>query len=92
MKLFNGTVFVACVALLVCFFVTSEATICKPLSKFKIDCNTCRCSGDGRQYSCTEMKCPPLGFDDFFKESDESGFVLLKPKEKIKSYDDDLTY
>lgn len=33
--------------------------MCKPLSKFRVDCNTCMCTSNGREFSCTSKICPP---------------------------------
>lgn len=31
---------------------------CTPSEQFKLDCNTCQCSSDGKVASCTQMLCP----------------------------------
>lgn len=33
--------------------------MCKPLSTFRVDCNTCLCTSNGRQFTCTSKACPP---------------------------------
>lgn len=37
----------------------SDSQVCKPGSNFKIDCNSCRCSADGKLMSCTRKFCIP---------------------------------
>jgi hypothetical protein len=62
------------------FLTIGDTTICRPLSTFKIDCNICTCSRNGREYSCTQEKCPPWDGQKFLEENIEDGYVLLKPK------------
>lgn len=34
--------------------------LCTPGTFFKMNCNTCTCSADGRNAACTDMACPPV--------------------------------
>lgn len=36
-----------------------DGQVCDPGSNFKMDCNTCRCSADGKLVSCTRKFCVP---------------------------------
>ncbi|KAJ3648692.1 hypothetical protein Zmor_020475 [Zophobas morio] len=73
-----------------CFVNFGDATICKPLSKFKIDCNVCECSRDGRQYSCTEKRCLSEVLSSSFDQIDEDSYVLVKSKQDVKSAAEDF--
>ncbi|GLV39866.1 hypothetical protein CBL_08070 [Carabus blaptoides fortunei] len=37
---------------------TQDAQLCFPSEYFKVDCNVCRCSADGKTYACTRKACP----------------------------------
>ncbi|KAF5307172.1 hypothetical protein FQR65_LT00688 [Abscondita terminalis] len=43
-------------------FLFLDATVCAPFSTFKIDCDECQCSQNGREYSCRPGKCDPATF------------------------------
>ncbi|XP_058832394.1 uncharacterized protein LOC131690546 [Topomyia yanbarensis] len=36
-----------------------DGQVCEPGSNFKVDCNVCRCSADGKLMSCTRKFCLP---------------------------------
>ncbi|XP_008204060.2 tenascin [Nasonia vitripennis] len=38
--------------------VAAESFYCTPGASFKMDCNTCSCSSDGKSAACTDMRCP----------------------------------
>ncbi|KAG6460632.1 hypothetical protein O3G_MSEX012103 [Manduca sexta] len=37
--------------------VEKRATRCEPRAEFKSECNVCKCSADGRSFSCTQNEC-----------------------------------
>ncbi|XP_018576308.1 uncharacterized protein LOC108914877 [Anoplophora glabripennis] len=89
---------VCVLGIIACFCLhISDASLCKPNSKFKYDCNTCSCSSTGREFSCTNTICAPLIYKDkYLIEQNEKGYTILKPKiknfndEKKRNSDDDL--
>ncbi|CAG9834308.1 unnamed protein product [Diabrotica balteata] len=74
----------------VCFNI-SGATMCTPNSKFKMDCNLCTCSTNGKEYTCTNEMCPRINTNEqFYRTQTKDGHVLLVPKydDQFKSDDD----
>ncbi|XP_057654078.1 uncharacterized protein LOC130892613 [Diorhabda carinulata] len=61
-------------------FSLSGASTCVANSEFKMDCNSCVCSPDGKQYTCTSYKCSPKKYDNFYLTETKDGHVLLVPK------------
>ncbi|XP_045484341.1 uncharacterized protein LOC110996812 isoform X1 [Pieris rapae] len=45
-----------------------EHSVCKPLAEFHMGCNTCRCNGNGSNFSCTNKPCPLPEDVEIFKE------------------------
>ncbi|XP_028131135.2 uncharacterized protein LOC114326879 [Diabrotica virgifera virgifera] len=68
----------------------SGATMCSPNSKFKMDCNFCICSSNGKEYTCTNDRCPQGNNNDqFYRTQTKDGHVLLVPKDKDQFKADD---
>ncbi|VEN37374.1 unnamed protein product [Callosobruchus maculatus] len=64
---------------------SSDASICKPYSYFKMDCNTCACDKTGKEYSCTRFICRPKSHEvDFIVDKTDDGQILLRPKPKLE--------
>ncbi|KAK5647353.1 hypothetical protein RI129_002245 [Pyrocoelia pectoralis] len=76
------------VSLYFAFFIQfSKATICAPLSSFKIDCDDCQCSEDGTQYSCQVGVCGLATVERRLSERrlTESPIIRIGPKRNIKN-------
>ncbi|CAG9859833.1 unnamed protein product [Phyllotreta striolata] len=69
----------------------TDATMCRPNSKFHIDCNTCECSSNGAEYSCTRLKCQPADYQSKYDVTyTKEGYKLLVPKNNDEfNFDDD---
>ncbi|KAG5868086.1 hypothetical protein JTB14_023773 [Gonioctena quinquepunctata] len=74
----------------------SGASLCKPLSSFFMDCNTCTCSENGMEYSCSDYVCPPK--PKSYKEKydvkvTKDGHQVLVPKSSDQYvFDDDNNF
>ncbi|CAG9813760.1 unnamed protein product [Phaedon cochleariae] len=71
----------------------SGASICQPYSTFYVDCNSCMCSGNGREYSCTNEICPPkVDYDENYDvKLTKEGYKLLVPKNDARRTLDDYS-
>ncbi|CAH1110381.1 unnamed protein product [Psylliodes chrysocephalus] len=69
----------------------SQASLCKANSKFIVDCNTCQCSSNGKEYSCTDHKCDPSEFQNKYDvKIRKDGFKVLVSKSNDEfNFDDD---
>ncbi|KAK4885538.1 hypothetical protein RN001_001809 [Aquatica leii] len=53
--------------------VHTDATVCAPYSTFKIDCDDCKCSGNGKEYSCIPGNCASAVFLNENKKTENVG-------------------
>lgn len=79
--------------------VQEEVPLCFPSEYFKVDCNVCRCSDDGKTYACTRKACPKVqNLQELEESSNEyiptssirkrSIRKMQKPKRDLGDYDD----
>ncbi|XP_058463408.1 kielin/chordin-like protein [Malaya genurostris] len=72
-------------ALVVGAAALKDGQVCEPGSNFMVDCNTCRCSADGKMVACTRKFCIPDVQSDDPKASNDSSNGIEREDEQIQT-------